>query len=319
MNNLTLIKEQFNKQLRKLSLLKSFEFLYNRGIDYCNKKEYQKAINYFKLALEKPQIKPQVYYNLALSYQYMKEYELAIPIYKKFLEIQGDDYDGLYNLALTYYSIENYEKSTEFFEKCVKIRKEEDGIKGITLSYLAQGEEQKVLDLAAELIELPNIGLKLYYAIAKIFESKNSSAKDFTYIEKAIEFYKKIIEKDPENFESYISVSICYAKKGEWENSVTYCKKAIETNPNSYEANNQMGLVYYCCNEVEDAVKYYETALKLKPDGDYKIYSNLAYAYEKIGENKKAIKMFTQLVNKFPEYPAKDEIKNHLRILKTLS
>ena len=157
----------------------------------------------------------------------------------------------------------------------------------------------------------------MYYAIAKTFENKHSLNKDFTFIDKAIEMYSRIIEQEPENFDVYLSISICYAKKGEWENSVDYCKRAIQINPESYDANNQMGLVYYCCNELKEAIKHYETALGLKPD-DYKIYSNLGYAYEKIGDFNKAVKIFSQLVKKFPQMPAKDEIKNHLRILKTL-
>lgn len=78
-----------------------------------------------------------------------------------------------------------------------------------------------------------------------------------------------------------------------------------------------MGLVYYCCDEISEAVKYYEKAFELKPKGDYKIYSNLGYAYEKLGQYDKAINIFSKLIQKFPNLPAKDEIKNHLRILKT--
>lgn len=318
MNKFNKIKEHFHKHLKKFSEGKNFDSFYNLGIDFYNKKDYEKAIRQFKLALEKPRVQPQVYYNLGLAYQCMKNYEKAIINYKRFLALHHDDHDGLYNLALTYYLMEKYDKSTEIFEKCIKIKKDEDGIKALVLSYLCQDESQKVMDLADKVLQIPDEGIKLYYAIAKTFENKHSINKDFTYIDTAIKMYMKIAEIDPNYFNSYLSISICYAKKGEWEKSVEFCKKALKTNPDSYEANNQMGLVYYCCDEIEKAVEYYETALRLKPKGDYKIYSNLAYAYEKEGEKDKAIKIFTQLINKFPDYPARDEIKNHLRILKTL-
>lgn len=315
MSNLTKVKEYIGKKLLKT---KSFEFFYNIGIDFYAQKDYENAINNFKLALEQAEVKPQVYYNLALSYQYMKNYDMAIVTYNKFLELNNNDYDGLYNLALTYYMKENFSKAVEFFEKCIEIKKDEDGIKSLILAYLSQNEVQKASDFADQILQIPGNGIKLYYTIAKVFENKNSFNKEFTYIDKAIEMYSKIIEKDPAYFDAYLSISICYAKKGEWENSVVFCQKALEVNPKAYEANNQMGLVYYCCNEVKEAVKYYETALKLKPNGDYKIYSNLGYAYEKMGQTDKAVKIFTQLISKFPKCPAKDEIKNHLRILKDL-
>jgi len=315
MDKLSKIKEYLGK---KFTSTKSFEFLYNTGIDLYGKQEYEKAINYFKLAIEQKGVQPQAYYNLALSYQCMKDYDRAIVTYAKFLEIHPNDYDGLYNIALVYYHKENYPKAIGFFERCVATKVDEDGVRALVLAYLSQNGIQKAIDFANEVIQTPEKGIKLYYTIAKVFENKNSLNKDFTLIDTAIEMYAKIIEKDPNNFDAYLSISICYAKKGDWEDSVTFCKEAIKTNPRSYEANNQMGLVYYCCNQVKDAIDYYETALGLKPEGDYKIYSNLGYAYEKIGQIDKAVKIFSKLVSKFPQYPAKDEIKNHLRILKNI-
>lgn len=315
MGTLTAIKEYIGEKFLKG---KKFEFFYNLGIDFYGKKDYENAVKYFKFAIEQQEVKPQVYYNLALTYQYMKDYDTAVSTYNKFLELVPEDYDGLYNLALTYQMKENHPKAIELFEKAVAIKKEEDGIKMLVSAYLNQNEVQKAIDFAEELFKLPENGDKLYYVVAKIFECKNSFSKEFTFIDKAIEMYSKLVEKDAQNFEAYLSISICYAKKGEWENSVTYCQKALDTNPKSYEANNQMGLVYYCFNDIKEAIKYYEIALKLNPSKDYKIYSNLGYAYEKVGQTGKAIKIFSQLVSKFPNCPAKDEIKNHLRILKSL-
>lgn len=193
-----------------------------------------------------------------------------------------------------------------------------DGVKSLVLAYFSNNEVQKAIDFSQQVLESPEGGVSLYYEIAKIFEKKNSFNKEFTLLDIAVEMFLKIIEKDPKYFDAYLSVSICYAKKGDFAPSVDFCEKALNVNPKSYEANNQMGLVYYCCNEVKEAIKYYEIAMKIKPDGDHKIYSNLAYAYEKIGKYDNAIKIFNKLIQKFPNYPAKDEIKNHLRILKTL-
>lgn len=295
---------------------KTFEAYYNAGVDAYGKQNYETAIKYFKLATEQKNVRPQVYYNLALSYQCMKEYDKAIAAYNRFLESNPQDYDGLYNIALAYFNKENYSQSVEYFKKCFEIKNEEDVIKALVLAYLSNNEMQSAIDFASNIFETHQNGINLYYELAKIFENKNHLNKDFTFIDKAIEMYSKIIERDVKYFDAYLAVSICYAKKGEWEMSVDFCNKALEVNPQSYEANNQMGLVFYCCNEVKKAVDYYETALKLKPDGDYKVYSNLGYAYEKIGQYDKAVKIFTQLINKFPQFPAKDEIKNHLRILK---
>lgn len=317
MGKLNAVKEFIEKKIKR-SKNDNFEVLYNSGVDAYGKQDYEKAIKYFKLATEQDDVKPQVYYNLGLTYQCIKEYDRAIVTYNKFLESNPTDYDGLYNIALVYFNKESYSKSAEFFEKCFEINKDEDVVKALILAYLNNNQMQKAVEFADEILENTPNGINLYYIIAKVFENKNSLNKDFTYIDKAIELYLKLLKKDSKHFDSYLSLSICYAKKGEWILSVDFCNKALEVNPKSYEANNQMGLVFYCSNEVKEAINYYETALKLKPEGDYKIYSNLGYAYEKIGQYDKAVKIFTQLISKFPQFPAKDEIKNHLRVLKTL-
>ncbi|MDD3435581.1 MAG: tetratricopeptide repeat protein [Candidatus Gastranaerophilales bacterium] len=314
MENFKKVKEYIEEKIQFPE--KSFEKLYNAGIDAYKKQDYEKALEYFKLAVEHEDVKSQVFYNIALTYQCIKDYDRAIAIYNKFLELNPNDYDGLYNLGLAYYLKENYQKAIEIFERCVKIRKDEDGLKALILSYLSIEEIQKALNFAQTILETELNGCDLYFMMAKIFENKNSFNKDFTYVDIAIKMYSKIIEKTPNYYQAYLAISICYAKKGEYTKSVEFCKKAVEKNPDSYEANNQMGLVYYCNEEIEQAVNYYEKALKLKPNGDYKVYSNLAYAYEKNGQNGDAIRIFSQLLDKFPDFPAKDEIKNHLRILK---
>ncbi|HNW26152.1 MAG TPA: tetratricopeptide repeat protein [Candidatus Gastranaerophilaceae bacterium] len=316
MSKISLIEKITDIAEKILYKNKGFEFYYNRGIDYFNKKKYEKALLEFKTALECQHPQPQVYYNMGLTHHYLGNYEKAVTSYNKFLESKPEDYDGLYNLALAYYNIENYSKAKELFEKCLSIKKDEEGVKALVLAYLSLGESENAVELAQKLSNEGFQGKNLAYAIAKTFENKNSFSRETKNIDTAIDLYQSIILTDSENHNLYLSISICYAKKGDWEKSVEYCKKALEKAPASYEVNNQMGLIYYCRNEVEEAVKFYEIALKAKPEGDYKIYSNLAYAYEKLGEKDKAIKMFNSLLKKFPNYPAKDEIKNHLRILK---
>lgn len=205
----------------------------------------------------------------------------------------------------------------KFFEKCVKIKRETDSFKALILAYIDNSEAKKAFDLIKNNLKKNPEDIGLCHEAAKVFENKNFLSKDFTNLDMAIKIYELIINADPRYFDAYMSISICYAKKGEWEKSVEFCAKALNVNPKSYEANNQMGLVYYCFNEVEEAIRYYEIAFKLRPKNDYKIYSNLGYAYEKAGKYDKAIIIFDKLVKNFPGIQSRDEIKNHLRVLKT--
>lgn len=311
MNIFKQIKAHLNEKVLSSNKFDSF---YNLGIDYYKKKNYETAIRYFKFALEQNEIKPHVYYNMALSYQYLEEYDDAIYYYNKFLEQNRYDYDCLYNVALIYYNKGSFAEAVEFFEECLDIRIEDDCADFLISSYFELNDIRKVTAFADRLLNCKTNKLNLYYKIAKRFEAKNFFSLDFTYIDKAIEMYKEIISFDPNYFDAYLSISICYAKKGIWSSSIDFCQKALKVNPKSCEANNQMGLIYYCYDEIEKAVEYYETALRLNPD-DHKIYTNLGYAYEKVGKIDKAVEIFYVFINKFPDVPAKDEIENHLKLL----
>ena len=66
---------------------------------------------------------------------------------------------------------------------------------------------------------------------------------------------------------------------------------------------------------MENCIEYYEKASRINSKTDYKIYSNLAYAYEKVGKDEEAIKLFKELVTKFTNCPSKAEIRKHVRLL----
>lgn len=315
------LNEIINYIANKIGLLgvNKFNLYYNFGVNAYQRNDLEKALNYFEKALNQRKIKPQVYYNIALICQTQQDYSKAIKNYLKFIELKPNDYDGLFNLALTYYSTKDFPNAVKYFENCLEIKEEPDTFKAITLAYIDNNTPNKAYELSLKILKQKTNGTSLCFEIAKIFEKKNFPTKDFTYINIAINIFEAIIKKDKTYFEAYLAISICYAKKGEWEKSVEFCAKALSLDSKSYEANIQMGLVCYCFDALEDAIKYYETAFKFKPKGDYKIYSNLGYAYEKNYEYDKAIKIFSELIKKFPNLPAKDEIKNHLRILKTMN
>lgn len=317
MKRIANIKIDIGKKIKAFSDRK-FEHFYNEGIDCYERQNYEKAIENFKLAIQQEKVQSRVYYNLALTYQCSGDYDRAIATYYKFLELNPKDYDGLYNIAVTYYMIENFTKAAEFFEQCVEIKKDAEAVKALVLTYLDQNELQKAINFAEELFEIPQGGVDLYYMIAKIFENKNQLGKGFIYINKAMEMYFKTIEKSlsqSTNFNAYLAISICYAKKGDLESSFTFCEKALKINSESYDANYQMGLIYDCCDKTEDAIKHYETALSLSTQDDYKIYSSLGYAYEKTGQYDSAVNIFSQLISKCPECPSVEEIKKHLNFL----
>lgn len=298
--------------LDKIKIKKSmFKSYYKEGLKFYEEKEYELAENLFRLALEQEDAKPYVYYNLGLTYHYLNREDDAIEAYKKLLKAYPSNSAGYYNIAIIYYKRKDYENALEYFYNSFKIKPDEENVKGLAKTYLHLEKLSEILELV-DFIFKSNCDKNYAYIIAKVFETKEYLISDMTYVKHALNIYLKLLKINPNNFEVAMSASLAYSKLGDWKNAIKLCKIALKINPNSFDANNQMGLVYYCSGEMDKSIQYYEKAFELGDDSNEKIYSNLAYAYEKAGQVNDAIEIFNELLEKFPDLTNKSDILEHI-------
>lgn len=305
------IKTQWKKIREKMS---TFDAYFSKGLELYDKKKYALAVEFFKIALSQSNAEPYANYNLALTYQKLNKPDEAIQYYEKFIEKYPQDQSALYNTALIYFEKEDYKHAANYFYKSFKLQQDKSNIQALTQSYLKMDRLPKVMDLV-DYIFNSNCDNNYAYEVAKLIESQNATITNPELLNYPLNIYLKLLEESPNNFDLTLATSIVYAKKGDWANAIKYCEKALEINPKSFEANNHMGFAYYCAEDFETCLHYYDIAFKINPKTDYSIYSNLAYAYEKMGRTQDAIKMFKELITKFPDFPTREEVKNHAKEL----
>ena len=299
------------KQIREK--MSTFDAYYTKGLELYEEKKYKLAIDFFKKALSQSNAQEYANYNLALTYQHVENFDEALKYYDKFLEYYPEDRSALYNVATIHYNKEDYKTASKYFLKSFEQEQDEDTAVAITQCYLKTNDMSKIMDLT-EYIFNSNCKNTCAFEIAKTVE-RQYNLKNDEILDYALNIYSRLYKNNDKYFDAVLAISLVYAKKGDWTNAIKYCEKALEINPKSYEANNQMGLTYYCAENMEMCLHYYEKAFQLNNKTDYKIYSNLAYAYEKVGKTEEAINLFKELVTKFPNCPTKDEIKEHTRQL----
>ena len=307
--NLSPIENLKNKWKHIRENMSTFDAYFSKGLELYEKKEFSLAIKAFELALRQHNAQSFANYNLALAYQQIEDFENAMKYYKLFLNAFPDDQSSLYNIALLYFKKEEYSKSSEYFLKSFNSKPDETTAKAIAQSYIYNKDIDKLLIFIDEILQNPKYDKNLAYVIAKEIEEIAPSFRNKDLIDKVLGIYLKILEADPHHFESLISVSLEYGKQGNWANAVIYCQKALQERPNSFRANNQMGLTYYCCEDFKNSIVYYKKAFNINSKTEPKIYSNLAYAYEKLGKNEEALKLLKDLIIKFPNCPEKEIIK----------
>jgi len=195
------------------------------------------------------------------------------------------------NLGLVYLNLNEIETSIKYFEKAISLKK------NYVLAYT-------------------NLGMA-YVSLKKVSEAKES--------------YLKAIEIDPKNLLANYNLANLLKRLGDHENSETYYKKAIEINPNYlpsynnvmdlYDKSNQNKKLNNLINTAEkifkndQVIKSFKAKLLYKQKNYKEVvsllenveflpaqivqkqasYEVLAKSYDKVGDYKKAFKLFQML------------------------
>lgn len=121
--------------------------------------------------------------------------------------------------------------------------------------------------------------------------------------QKAIEFFIKATEEDPDYSEAYNNLGYSYQELGKFEKAIVYYKKAL-SNPlylTAEKALANMGTSYYRLGQYGLAVKSFKEALRRAPDLA-PAYMGLALCYNAMGRYGEASTAMMQAIKLDPAY-----------------
>ena len=165
----------------------------------------------------------------------------------------------------------------------------------------------------------------------QIFQNANHEIKK-TNFEKAIEYCKLILKKEPNNYNTLTLVGLAYHKIKKYDESIKNYEKAIKLKPDFAIAYFYLGNIFYDLKKINDAIKNYEKAIKLQDNlaGAHYNLGNLFYSLKKfknaIENYKKAAKLdpnffgiYLSLGNIFKDIGELDNAEFYLKKVLTLN
>ncbi len=197
-------------------------YFYPLAVYYLNNKQYERA---YEILLEGIQKFPRYALALVKVGEVLFEqgsYESALAYLETAINIQKDNVPALKFIALCYEKMEKFDKALKIYERLVELGDEESKDKMIELVSRVKVESDEIENLVEDLDskdeEIPTIDLndseesdddatvevdsendtaeeEATITLAKLYEKQG-------YINDAIDTYKKIIEKEPDNIEA---------------------------------------------------------------------------------------------------------------------
>jgi signal transduction histidine kinase len=274
----------------------------NNGIAYQQQSNYAQALTNFQQALNvSEQAKDEegeayVYVNMAITYNSLndlkkaeKSYLNAIELGKK-LNLKNVLAYSYANLASVYEGLDEYDKQYDFAMRASELGKEiaDKGIEASSLSraagalaYKNRFEEAEKLNrraiVVAELSNQPYNIYQVYRGMGFILKLQNKYSEAIPYFEKAFQSLAASDLYDVEVGKSYMDLSECYEKTGNFKKALATYKIAAKISDSTTARENVKKATELALNYEFEKKQQLQKAEQAKKDADAKRIKNQQY------------------------------------------
>ncbi|MEQ8168623.1 MAG: tetratricopeptide repeat protein [Candidatus Eremiobacterota bacterium] len=233
----------------------------------------QERIIYYQEMLKSSPYDPLLYNQLGLAYNDYGNVFLAETNYRKAIEFGPDNGEIHFNIALLYkelgFSLKDDNKlnaSLTHFEATLKLTHDEDmkvkarkNIEEIKSrpDKIEISEKREEIIAPVEVIEDKHKTKEIIPEIHKEPEKKDKIPE---------EYYKELIEKNPEDPVNYNKLGLVYYEKKDIPEAQKYYEKALKCDKNYSEANFNLGLLYRDKKNILKALRHLKLCVKMSGD-----------------------------------------------------
>ena len=324
----------------------------NIAYEYENLGQNDKAIEYFRKALEINPSNDMLLFDIASNMDIEQKHTECIEFMEAFIQKYPFSANAWFNLGMNYIRLELFEKAIDAFDYALCINEELSmaySCKAICYSSLKQSN--KAIEILKEGLEKTTDKAQFLFLIAQEYEFLGN-------YETAIIYYKDTVKSDSYFAKAYLSIGVCYDKMEDFNSGHPYLVKSIELgsqNPDilltvanilSYrKAYEEAALLFEKCVEVDAEngnvwtafadmyanMDMYEKAIEILERGRTHIEDDLEIVYRMaaysflLGKMNNAYLAIHELLEQSPSYssillefcPEMEADENILNIIKT--
>jgi|AntAceMinimDraft_17_1070374.scaffolds.fasta_scaffold01072_1 tetratricopeptide (TPR) repeat protein len=187
------------------------------------KQDVELSIKHFKQAIKIYPLHTSSLNNLGLIYlKNYNQYNKAVYYFKKAIDASPENYMAYANLAYSYQMLKDYKKAIKYYKKSIDLNPKFTGaISMLANLYNELGNFENAVDLNKKIIEIDNTTDKPYVNLGNYFLMKSDTVT-------AVFYWEKAIEKMPVNYRLCINLSRYFRQTGNLKKADIYYKKAIK-------------------------------------------------------------------------------------------
>ncbi|MCP4726963.1 MAG: tetratricopeptide repeat protein, partial [bacterium] len=247
------------------------------GVIFTERKDYDLALKYLKLAVSINPKDPIDRYNLGIVYLKKGKTEKALQAFSMSEQLGKHDAELLENLGEAYYTLRDYDKSLDTYNRLLNINKRNIKILSrVAEIYYEKGELDKAYDLYKKITTLEPASENARIA----YLNMGNILDDAQRYDEAIDIYKKALAINPKDDATLYNLGIAYKHSGKPELAIESWRKASELKPDEVKHHMAIADYYYDNKYYDSAVDEYTRIIRNWPDIQ-DAHFNLATIYYK--------------------------------------
>ena len=233
------------------------------GNEYYRRRQYARAIEQFKRALD---LKPDydlVVINMANAYRALGRDQEAMVGYRRFMELDPKNAQIRYEAAQILIDGGKLDEARQELMQALTLEprlaaaRNALGVLALRRGDLAGAERE----IRAAIDQKPDVRLA-HYNLALLAEQQGDARR-------AIAEYTKEIELHPNSYKAAFNLGKLFERAGDRPGQIAQFRKAIEMNPGFAEGHLFLAKAYLDAGQLDEAVRVAQKGIELEPGGEY--------------------------------------------------
>lgn len=268
---------------------------YRSGMECFNEADYDRAVEYFKQAVETDSDNVEYLVSLGMAQTELLDYSGAIDTFDSAIAVDDSSADAYRGKGIVYYRQGDYDNAMKELETAISLSDDKyDEIQIDALKYYASCQYitcdyEGAIESYGKLIENADKSdmAELYYARGCAYikeDDENNAVLD----------YEKSLDYEDDNYETYCNMYVCFKEAGYEERAESYLRRLL----NGTDTDNLLfGKTYYNLGEYDRSIEYLESEYN---DGNNEAAYYLAMTYEAMGNYAEADSLYQEYLGKHP-------------------